>query len=418
MKTAARLLLLCTGVLLLATYLPAIYGLLTAQRSRPPLVFYSSIEKRFLFSRLVHGEIRYVDTAGRTYEREEFERLLPLTNWAQVSKDGRMPKEIDGVPITLEAVRRAQFTVRLKPALLDSPLVPLAPLLEAGGQRARLELPPDFLRLGTTVEFLDPKSNRVLPAKSARFAAAFAAAGFQFPVTFANSNPTNRKPYDEGFYLVDAAGAVFQLRQIRGEPELRRVAELAAPEARAQWAALHPRYIHVQEIDSRELHAVIVDQAGAVHVALGPDYRLVTLPLRHYDPVRSELTIRGNLLHRIVVVESPGLLESVVLDRSYQPVARYEEALPLPEESLAGRVARVVFPFQWQLESPHSGYLGCQVVWGSAWTIALNALSLLGWCVWRRRAGRLSWAAWPEALAVSFGGIFGLLSAWLLPRAE
>lgn len=416
MKIVPRLIWLLTASVLMAYYLPSGYRLLTAERTRTPSVFYSAVDKHFVFSRLVDGEVRYVDQAGLPLARDEFERLLPLMNWAQLTKDGRMPSMIDGTPIPIDAVRRAQFSVRVKPALLDSPLVPLFPLLESGGQRARLEMPADFLRLGQSVEFLDPQTNRVLQEKSARFAAAFATAGFVFPVAFANSNPSNRKPYDEGCYLTDATGAIFQLRQVRGEPELRRLSATVPPEQSAAWLALRPRYLHVQEIDSRELRVLIVNQDGTVHLALGPDYRLVPLPLRSYQPEHSELSLRGDLLHRVVTVESPDHLEVVVFDRQYQEIARHEEMLPQYADTRAGRVERTLFPFTWDLRSDESGYLGFNVVWGQLSALAVNALALLGWLGARRLTGA-SWS-WLDLIAIATGGLYGLLAVLVAPPAS
>ncbi|PTX96524.1 DUF4857 domain-containing protein [Opitutus sp. ER46] len=419
MKLAARALLLLTSILLLGYYLPAGFWLVAARRDRAPVVFYSCVENRFLFSRATLDGVRYADAAGRSYDRDEFERLLPLTNWAQLTKDGRMPKVIQGTPVTLEAVRRAQFSLRLTPDALDTPQVRLFPLLEAESGRARLELPSDFLRLGATVEFLDPKTNTVLTDKSARFAAAFATVGFQFPVHFAANNPTNRKPYDEGAYLVDAAQTVFHLRQVRGKPELHRVVDLAAPEQRARWTDLRIRHLLVQEIDSREIHSLIVERNGAVTLDVGPAHRLVTLPLQHYVPAAAEVTIRGNLLHRLVVVRSDDWLEAIVLDRNYALVDRHEERLTPRDATSAGRLARLVFPFSWTLTDASSGYLGFHLHLGSPWAFALNGVLLVGWLAWRFLRRERSPGArrdWLAAGGVAVTGVFGVLAAILVDR--
>lgn len=419
MKTSARLFLLLTGVLTLAYYLPAAYWLVAAKRQRSPIVFYSSVEKRFLFSRFDGEGQRYTDAGGKIYDRDDFERLLPLTNWAQLTKDGRMPKQIDGVPLSLEAVRRAQFSVRLDPAASDTPSAKLFPLLEAESGRARLELPPDFLRLGSGVEFLDPKSNLTLPEKSARFAAAFASADFKFPVRLAASNPTNRKPYDEGAYLIDAAGDTFRLRQVRGEPELRRVADLAAQTSSAEWRTLRPKLVHVQEIESRELHALLVGEDGQLRLAIGPDYRLVPVPLRAYDYRHTNLSLRGNLLHRLLVAETDTSLQALVFDRDYRLIDRYEEALTPRADTQAGRTAKGAFPFSWSLTDESSGYLGFYATLGSPWVLLVNAALLAAWLLWKlRRNKRRAPPSLLEGALIAVTGVYGLIVVLVAPSSE
>ena len=150
----------------------------------------------------------------------------------------------------------------------------LNPLLEAESGRVRLEMPADFMRLGRTIEFIEAKSNRILPEKSATYQAAFQAQGFVFPATIVGGNPSTMKPYDEGYFIADGGGAVFHFRQVQGVPELKRIADMVQPEEKARWTALKPRFIQVQEQDNHEVRAIIVAQSGEVSLVIGPDYRL------------------------------------------------------------------------------------------------------------------------------------------------
>jgi hypothetical protein len=418
MRIAARIFLLCTGVLLLAHYLPAGYWLIADQRQRGPTVFYSCIQKDFLLFRSEKGEIMRTDPAGNIYEREEFEQLLPLDNYLQLYKDSRMPKEIDGIAITPEKLRRERINVRLKPEALDSPAVALTPLLEAESGRVRLEMPGDFMRLGRTVEFVDAKSNRLLNEKSAQFQKAFAAAGFVFPVELIGGNPSTLKPYDEGYYLVDAKGDFFRLRQVRGEAELLRLTDLVAPEEKPRWAQLQPRYLHVQEQDNREIRVLIVGRDNRVHLVVGKEFRLVTLPVEHFDPAQMALTLRGDLLNRLLVVSSPEYVEAVAMNRNYELVDRYTVTLPAKAERSAGRIAASVFPFTLELESATSGFLDFHFVRGNgiAWGLNLALLAaVVAWWIFRQRPLR---PRWPELAAVGFGGIFGFALIWLLPKTD
>jgi hypothetical protein len=432
MKHAARIFLLLTGAALLAHYLPVGWHILTAKRQRGPYVYYSDTGAGFLLTRVVktgaNTALAYTDTTGRTLERDAFEALLPLTFHAQLYKNGAMPKEIGGVPITPGALRREQFNLRVAPDDLDTPLVPLLPVFETDDGRARLETPPDFLRIRDDgrAEFLDPKTNAILPEKSALYTAAFAGARFAFPVTAVGSNPTSRKPYDEGIYLADAEGQTYLLRQARGQPDLLRVADRAADPA--AWRALRPRHIIVNEIETRELRALIIDAAGKPWLATGDDFRLLPLPVTRYDPAADTLSLRGNLLHRLLVVQTaaaPGAapaLEAIALDRDYRVLDRYEEKLPDPAAFPAARAAQILFPLDWWLADDTSGYLGFHARLAARdllpSALALNTLLLAAHLVILRRRRTLTLARLPDLAATAALGLCGLAAALLLPRAD
>jgi hypothetical protein len=464
MRHAARIFLLLTGAALLAHYLPFGWHILTAKRQRGPFVYYSDTGAGFLFTRVEKsgGDTRvlHTDTAGRTLERDAFEALLPLTFHTQLYKTGVMPKEIGGVAITPGALRREQFNLRIRPADLDTPSVPLHPVFETDDGRARLETPPDFMRITgaaaqsgsgvsplsekrqdaastppppatltsrrRAIEFLDPKTNTILPEKSALYSDAFARARFVFPVTAAGSNPTARKPYDEGIYLADAEGQTFLLRQARGQPDLLRVADRAAdPDA---WRALRPRHIIVNEIETRELRALIIDAAGKPWLATGENHRLVPLPATRYNPAADTLSLRGNLLHRLLVVQTapaPGAApahEAVALDRDYRVLDRHEETLPDPAALPAARAGRVLFPLDWWLADSDSGYLGFHArvtprdLLPAA--LALNLALLAAHIYILRRRRQLTPARLPDLAATATLGLCGFITALLLSRAE
>ena len=418
MKTLARWFLLFTGLLLLAHYLPQGYWLLAAKKHRAPIVFYSCVEKRFLFYRYSEHNLQYVDVAGKTYDRQDFDRLLPLDNYLQLLRDGQLPKAIDGVTLTPEVIRRGRLNLKLRPVSLDSPAIPLYPLLEAESGRVRLEMPEDFMRLSSRVEFVDAQTNAVIRDKSDRFTQAFTQAGFVFPAATVGGNPTNLKPYDEGFFLTDATGATFQLRQLRGQPDLHRIADLAAPAAKPEWQSLKPRYIHVQEQDSRELRAIVIDQNNRALLVVRPDYRLIPIPFKRYDPATMTLTLRGDILNRLITVSSDDYVEAVVLNRDYAFVDRYTEDLPRREAASAGKFARAIFPFTLDFDDYNSGYLGFFLAFGSRLALLINLLCCVGLLLWWLARKQIRFSRLPDLLLVAIGGLYGILLVALVPQVE
>jgi hypothetical protein len=417
-KIIARIFVLVTGVLLLSHYLPSGFWLIADKPQRVPYVFYSAVQKRFLFFRYGIGEPQRMDADGKIYDRDEFEQLLPLDNYTQLLRDGRMPEEINGVPIPVGKLKIERINLRIKPGLLDSPGVALYPLLEAGSSRVRLEMPGDFFRLSHTIEFIDAKSNRIIADKSAKFQSAFVAAGFNFPAKIISGNPSIMKPYDEGYFIADAQGAIFHLRQIHSQPELKRIVDTVPAGEKARWIALKPRFIQVQEQENREVRAIIIGEDGRIHLVIGPDYRLVTLPLNNYEPAKMQLGVRGDFLNRLVTVSSDHYVEAVVMNRDYNFVDRYTETLPERKDRPSGKLAGLIFPFTLDFEDDASGFVGLYFSFGRPIALALNAAWLLLILVWLLTRKRSFVIHLPELAAVALAGIFGLAMFFLVPRTE
>jgi hypothetical protein len=418
MKILTRVFLLVTGLLLLGHYLPEGYWLLAAKAQRAPMVFYSCVEKRFLFYRYTGQGVDMVDMQGRKYTREDFERLLPLDNYMQLLRDGKLPDSIDGVEIVPERLRRERLNYKIKPVSLDSPVAALYPLLDADNGRVRLEMPNDYMRIGSRVEFIDAETNKVSVEKSGRFQKAFETAGFVFPPRFVGGNPTTLKAFDDGYFLVDAKGTSFHLRQVRGESELTRLSDVAPAEDKALWQSLRPRYIHVQEQNPEEIRVIVINEDNRVYLALGKQFRLVEVPLQHFDPTTSSFVLRGDLLNRLITVVDDSSLEVVVLDRGYKLVDRYTEKLPQRAESPAGRLARTIFPFTVAFDDDNSAYMGLHLEHGRLTALGINALFLAVGAVWFWSRRQLSLKRLPDLAALAIGGLYGLILVLWTPRAE
>lgn len=418
MKNFARTLLFASGLVLLAHYLPAGYWLLATKLRRPPIVYYSCTEKEFMFFRYTNLTAIRMDAHGKVYEREEFERILPLDHWMQLLRDGKLPDAIGGVTLAPEALRRERLSFRIKPTMIDTPSVNLTPLLDADTGRVRLEMPEDFMRLGSTIEFIHAQTNVLEREKSALYQSAFKAAGFVFPATVMGGNPSTMKPYDEGYFVADATGATFHLHQLRGKPDIRRVSSLASPEDKPKWEALKPLYFHVQEQDNREVRTIIVDKTNQAWFVVGKNYHLVPIPLKNYNPARMSLVVRGDLINRLVTVTGDDYVEAVVLDRNYGLVDRYTEPLVPRAATPAGKLARAIFPFTLRFDDVSSGYLGVFPEFGSSMALAVNGAFLAALLAWLASRKQLSLSRLPEILAVAIGGLYGVILAILMPKPD
>jgi hypothetical protein len=201
------------------------------------------------------------------------------------------------------------------------------------------------------------------------------------PVGLVGGNATTLKPYDEGYFLTDANGELFHLRQLRGLPVLHKIPD---PDEIIDQSNFRPVGIIVQEQETREFRALLIGDANRIIFLLGPDYRMAPVDFEEFNPRTMQLFIRGDMLYRIITVVGETHLETVVVDRDFQVVDRYREPRTPPRLQEPGKLASVLFPIQFSWESPHSLYLGWNFEFGKfpawiLWGVISGAVLLVSW---------------------------------------
>ncbi|HSQ74077.1 MAG TPA: DUF4857 domain-containing protein, partial [Bacteroidota bacterium] len=329
MKTVrlARIALTVLLTLVLSWVLPHYFWKAFDISIRPPRVSYSPVQNSFLLLRPEAKSVRYVDPAGKEYTREDYERLLPLANYRQLAASGQMPDSLRGVKLELKTVQLNNLFLRVMPADIGLPQIPLYPLFESQSGRVRLEMPSDFFRIGERMEFLDAATNAVQEGRSQEFTDTLRARGFAFPAEQIAGNPTIRKPFDEGYFVVDANDAVFHIKMVRGRPFCVNTGIPAVPRVRQMF---------IMEMGLKEFYGMLIAEDNSVSLISYDSYRLIRLPLARYDAATCALFFGGDLFYRTITVQSDGWLETVVTDRAYAVVDTYKESWPPREESTAG----------------------------------------------------------------------------------
>jgi hypothetical protein len=174
-------------------------------------------------------------------------------------------------------------------------------LFEANPLGVGLRRPDDFFRIssdGNHIEFLRPRDGRIDQAKSGLFTLALQLSGFRFPVTAIGGNPSIRKPYDAGYFLVDAGGVLFRMQMQNATPSCSRLGAIV-PE--------HIRYIFVKEHHRRQFYGFIISDK-AVYAIMQHNGSLRQLPVEDFDPDTLNMTIWSDLLHTSIVTRRAGRL--------------------------------------------------------------------------------------------------------------
>lgn len=397
-------------VLVLAVGLPRIYERAFAVEVARTQMFYSPVRKAFVFTEH-HGnqDFVYADQHGDTFDRKTFETLIPFIYYKNMDIWGLLPLHIDGQVFdkeTIQAVRQV-FELKAREIRDRRPEIAVLPLIESNPGRAQLQFPEDVFRLTKhRMEFVNVDVNRVDEELTALFTNALTGAGFVFPARLAAGRPTILKPFDEGYFIVDANGTVFHVKRIDGKPQ---VVRTPIP------SDIGVRHIRVSENRRRQFYGMLLSESGQIYLISYDNYRLVALPSEGYDPDRMDYKLILNPVHPTVIFGDDTIIRGVAMTPDFQTVARYERPVPGTRDMLYARIERGLFPFEIRLEENASVYLSWRFDDNGPPSLigtGLSLLLLLGLARLRRSGFRLMW---PDVVLVLIAGVFGLLATVMLP---
>ncbi|MEW6193781.1 MAG: DUF4857 domain-containing protein [Bacteroidota bacterium] len=337
-----RIILAITIILVASIYLPEFYWKITKEEAKSVSVYYSVVKDEFVFIKSDIRGAKYVDQKGDELTREEFEEAVPLLNFRQLFVSGKMPDTINGKAIEPKEVKLNNFSLRIRPEIINYNLIQLFPLMESQSGRIRLELPPDLFRITDRMEFITSLTNQVDEKKSRAFTDALLKEGFNFPAKKIYGNLSTMKPFDEGYFVIDSSGKIYHIKMVKGEPFC---VQTSIPQN------IDVAYILVSENELREFYSLLITKKSEVYFISYDNYRLIKLPVEDYNYETDVMTIRGDLFNRQITYSRENeKVKSIVTNRDYNIVSTYEDNSKGKEVLYTSLIAPYLFPFELSIE--------------------------------------------------------------------
>lgn len=333
-----------TIVVLLLWQLPWCYNFFTATPHKSLFTLYSSVLQDFVQTGNPDGTgVIRRDLNGNIYSQRQVDSLLPTFYYRQLVSDERFPDTLDGIAVTPRFVQTENFTFRSTPGDINKPHIELYPLMESMSGRVELIMPTDVFRITSQgIEFVDMATNSINTQKSALFTEAMTKKDFQFPATLIAGNPTTRKEYDEGYLILDARSHLFHLKMVKDRPYVRFI-EL--PDS------FQPKQLFVTEFRNRKSLAFLTDVNNHFYVLESKTYELMKVEIPSYNPETDAITVLGNFLDwtiRVTTSETDSYY--AIRSDSYSLIKSYQA--PVPEETMAEKIGKYIFPLKITFTSP------------------------------------------------------------------
>lgn len=373
-KTNIQAILTVLTTTILLWVFPWLLKLATNEASTYPFTYYSCIINQFVQNKFEGQELKYIDLDGNEYNRDEYDSITPMFNYRQLLQDGRLPDSILGVEISPRILSSNTFYFRSSPRSYNSKGINLYPMYESMSGRVRLESPDDMFTVGNSICFYEAESNRVKPEKSKKFQLAMEKKGFKFPVKWIAGNPSARKPYDEGWFMLDSNGQLFHVKMVNGKPFVKNTN--AGEELDVVW-------MQTIETSNRRFYGFIFDSRQNVYFLSDVSYELVKLPIEAFNPASDQMLIMANLFFWNVVVTRNQQREYTVLNS--KTTERVDAHTEFRDLSRWEKIQPWVFPFYIEIESYQSTFVYPRFLGWSAKAFLLNLVFAIGFLVFFRQ---------------------------------
>ncbi|MGL6180464.1 MAG: DUF4857 domain-containing protein [Tannerellaceae bacterium] len=389
--------LIIVATLLLSWFMPWLCGYLFDKPQKYPFAMYSSVVDDFAYTDFENGNMVYKDRSDNRYTQKQYDSILPFFYYRQLIADNRLPATVKGKAITTGTIQRENFVFRHSPADVNKTGVDLYPLLESRSGRVDLKMPEDYFRITDKIYFVNAETNCLDNEKSELYTEALRKKDFGFPAKGIFGNPTTKKDYDEGYFVIDNNDKLFHLKMVCGRPFVRPVS----------LNNIVPTQLYVTEFRNKQSFAFMCTAENDFYVLAAPSYELVKLPFK-FDPTQEGLSIIGDMLSWTIQKSNQSGVEYLALDAdSKQLLTSFTFDV---KDSTVDQVVRFIFPFQISMTSGIDKWAAPRIEYISYYALLANLLFAAAYAYIRRGNKRRKLI--PALLFILVTGIFGFIALY------
>lgn len=392
MKLGYKILVYAFGVVSLAWFLPWLYSLAFPSPSADPFVAYSPIAEAFVISENGDNPSIRIDGLEGEYTKDQRDSLLPQIYFTQLAAREKLADTIAGKEVNLPILKHTQWVFTSLPMDINKKQPSWRLMMESMPKRYDLEDPTEAFTLeNDAVEFVTMADNQPNDKRSQRFTKAFADKGFAYPASHMSANITARKPYDDGYLMVDSDGKLFHVKMRAGTPY---VAKVDMP--------VKAKYAFIQENVDRRVLGLVFDENDNLYALERDGYRLLPMHIA-FSPAECRVSVMANLFNIVVRSrDNKGIDWWAVDTDTFELLGHYRYDYPT---SAADKAAEWIFPFRISFTDVDDSYAYPRVTDFSPKALYLGlVLAVITMLMCRRR--RLGKAATIALFAGSF--IFGI----------
>ena len=145
---------------------------------------------------------------------------------------------------------------------------------------------------------------------------------------------------------------------------------------------------------------------------------IIKLPLDNFDMKKENFSLIGDQFYRTISLTSAKSIRTIVTDRDYKVIDRYEDSWPGNYDMPAGTVASVLFPFTLKFGDASSSFSNFYFRFSGPLTLLVSFfLTIVAYFILRNRKISLK-QGWFDLILVMISGIFGFIAILLVKNID
>lgn len=218
----------------------------------------------------------------------------------------------------------------------------------------------------------------------------------------AAGNPSTRKAYEEGYFIVDNKDEIFHLKMVNAKPFLKKV---PLPDG------VVPNYLQTMEPDDRSFYAFVFDTNKKLHIITTNAYSLQEIPIPEYDVDKDQLLIMANPLYWNLSVVSGNGKEVWAINADTK---EFVDKTSIVGVEQGVNYSKYFLPFSVGFTSGNTRYIKPILYFGSYLVLVSNLILALAFVMiirYRKQKIQILPVVW-----ISITGIYGFIASIIFNR--
>ncbi|WP_418185298.1 DUF4857 domain-containing protein [Aliarcobacter vitoriensis] len=254
-------------------------------------IFYSDIVEDFVYQKNFGAhQFEYGIKNSKTFSQKEYEDTLPFVYYRNLELQNRLPVVIKDRIFNKNEIRDTKLSFDYQPRYLEEKEIDFFPLFNPQSTIAMIKFAEEFFGFFDKEVKIYDFDNKYLEDFSNKLSKNLQELNFVFPAKKIFGKPTNIKPFDLGYLIIDNDNKMFNLRKYDNEIILKEIKKDKDIEV---------EYIYISENRQKNFSGYAIDKNNNFYL-LSWDFEFKKLDLPKFDYKNMRLRFISEPTHYLV----------------------------------------------------------------------------------------------------------------------